>query len=156
MITIDIPGDDRLDLEHLVLDYNGTLACDGRLIDGVGKRLEKLAASLRVHVLTADSFGSAYEELDGYPCEVFVLPSTHQDRGKLAYIRDLGLTSTVCVGNGRNDHLMLREARLGIAVCQQEGAAISTIQSADILCPDILSALDLLLQPVRLIATLRT
>ena len=35
MIEIDIPGYKTLHLEHLVLDYNGTLAVDGVLIDGV-------------------------------------------------------------------------------------------------------------------------
>jgi hypothetical protein len=29
MIEIDIPGYKKLQLKNLVLDYNGTLACDG-------------------------------------------------------------------------------------------------------------------------------
>ena len=35
MIEIDVPGFGALRLEHLVLDYNGTLACDGMLLEGV-------------------------------------------------------------------------------------------------------------------------
>ena len=35
MIAIDIPGYKKIELAHLVLDYNGTLAIDGKLIDGV-------------------------------------------------------------------------------------------------------------------------
>ena len=37
---IEIPGFKRLFLANLVLDYNGTLACDGKVITGVGERLE--------------------------------------------------------------------------------------------------------------------
>ncbi|MBN2297969.1 MAG: ATPase P [Deltaproteobacteria bacterium] len=156
MLTIEIPGYKKLDCEHLVLDYNGTIACDGKVIAGVRERLERLAESLNIHVLTADSFGSAHQELKGYPCDLIVIGSENQDKGKLDYIRKLGTSSTVCVGNGRIDRLMLKQACLGIAVCQEEGASSQALLSADIVCPHILSALDLLLHPVRLIATLRT
>ncbi len=35
MLEIDIPGKSTLKLSHLVLDYNGTVACDGHLLPGV-------------------------------------------------------------------------------------------------------------------------
>jgi len=38
MLTIEIPGVRTLRIEHLVLDNNGTLACDGRLVKGVRGR----------------------------------------------------------------------------------------------------------------------
>ena len=41
MIAHKIPGFGALRLEHLVLDYNGTLALDGRLLRGVGPRLRR-------------------------------------------------------------------------------------------------------------------
>jgi len=59
MITIDIPGSQKLELEHLVLDYNGTIACDGLLIPGVKDILINLSRSLSIYVLTADTFGGA-------------------------------------------------------------------------------------------------
>ena len=155
MLTIEVPGYKRFDLEHLVLDFNGTLACDGKVVAGVNERLSRLALSLNIHVLTADSFSSAHTELVGYPCELHVLEKEHQDQGKLEYVRRLGCSSTVCIGNGQIDRLMLKEADLGICVCMVEGAAIPAILAADILCSDILSALDLLIHPVRLMATLR-
>lgn len=34
MIEINIPGFGSLELDHLVLDYNGTMALDGQLIEG--------------------------------------------------------------------------------------------------------------------------
>jgi soluble P-type ATPase len=155
MLEVVIPGYRTLRLEHLVLDYNGTLACDGELLDGVRDRLEALAGTLQIHILTADTFGKARVQLVDTPFELSILPAEDQARRKLEYIQRLGPETTVCVGNGRNDQLMLREAGLGIAVVQTEGAAVQTVMAADVLAPDILTALDLLTQPLRLAATLR-
>lgn len=156
MLRIAIPGYRDLHLEDLVLDYNGTLACDGDLIEGVEGSLRGLAGDLEIHVVTADTFGKARAGLEGLPCKLVVLPTERQDVGKLAYIKRLGPDNVVCVGNGRNDRLMLKEAALGIAVIQQEGAAAETLLAADVVCPHILSALELLRNPLRLTATLRS
>jgi soluble P-type ATPase len=138
------------------MDYNGTLACDGGLIAGVREGLGTLADRLECHVLTADTFGKAASQLEGVPCRLTILPEGDQDVGKLAFIKRLGAENTVCIGNGRNDRLMLKEARLGVAVVLEEGAAAVTLRSADIVCSSIVSALDLLANPMRLVATLRS
>lgn len=156
MIEISVPGYEVLRLKHLVLDYNGTLAVDGKLIGGVKKALADLSDKLKVHVLTADTFGKAKAGLKGINCQLSILPLEHQDIGKLEYIQALGANNTVCIGNGRNDRFMLAEAVLGIAVVQEEGAAFDTLQAADIVCNSIVSALELLLNPLRLVATLRS
>ena len=65
MIFIDIPGYKKIEAEHLVLDYNGTLAIDGKLIDGVKPLLEKVSRKIKLHVLTADTFGTSARELKG-------------------------------------------------------------------------------------------
>jgi len=156
MIKVDIPGYGPVALEHVVMDYNGTLAVDGDLIDGVGEALTRLASSLELHVLTADTFGKAAEGLAGLPCKLSILPREDQAGGKLAYVRDLGAEKCACIGNGRNDRLMLEAAGLGIAVILEEGAAVETVNAADIVCPTITSALALLSSPLRLTATLRS
>ena len=155
MIEIAIPGAEKLSLKYLVMDYNGTLAIDGKLITGVKEGLEALSDRLESFVVTADTFGKARSELEGLPCELTVLPQGAQDIGKLEYIKRLGCESTVCIGNGRNDRLMLKESALGIAVVLEEGAAMDTVLAADIVCTSIVSALDLLANPLRLVATLR-
>ena len=73
MMRIDIPGGGSLRLEHLVLDFNGTLACDGELLPGVVERLQRLSESMRIHVVTADTFGRASEQLAGVPCLLSIL-----------------------------------------------------------------------------------
>ena len=45
---------------------------------------------------------------------------------------------------------------LGVAVVLAEGAAVATLNSADVVCVGIVPALELLLNPLRLTATLRS
>ena len=156
MIEIDIPGFKTVQIHHLVLDYNGTIACDGMLLSGVKESLSALADEISVHILTADTFGQARNQLDDIPGEVSVIDREYQEIGKLTYVNQLGAEQTVCIGNGRNDRLMLKEAVLGIAVIQEEGTAIETLVAADVVCTDIVAALDLLRKPLRLTATLRS
>ena len=156
MLEISIPGYRNLQLEHLVLDYNGTLACDGELLEGVVESLDVLSKDLEIHVVTADTFGKVHSRLADSPCKVVVLPQENQDVGKRKYIEELGAESVVSIGNGRNDRLMLERAGLGIAVVQEEGAAAETLLAADVVSPSILAAFDLLRNPLRLTATLRS
>jgi soluble P-type ATPase len=156
MIEIDIPGFKMLRLNHLVLDYNGTIACDGKLLPGVKEGLKALAGLLSIHVLTADTFGQARTFLDNIACEVSVLDREYQEISKVTYVNALGAQNSVCIGNGRNDRLMVKEAALGIAVILEEGAAIETLLAADVVCTGIVPALNLLRKPLRLTATLRS
>jgi soluble P-type ATPase len=155
-LRIKIPGYGTLELKYLVMDYNGTLAVDGVVVKGVEQAFDMLAADLELHVITADTFGVAAENLNNMPCRLSVLPPGDQAAAKLDYIDRLGAESTVAIGNGRNDRLMLAKAALGICVILEEGAAVETITSADVICPSVLSALGLLLNPLRLTATLRS
>jgi soluble P-type ATPase len=155
MLQIQIPDLEPLRLEHLVLDYNGTLALDGELLAGVRERLERLASQLAIHVVTADTFGKAQSRLAGVACELSILPRHAQSEAKRTYVERLGASGCVCIGNGRNDRLMLEGAALAIAVVQQEGAYVETVAAADVVVPSIQDALDLLTNPQRLVATLR-
>ena len=155
MIEVRLPDIGLLQLEHLVLDYNGTLAFDGVLMPGVRERIERLSARLAIHVVTGDTFGVAREQLRGVPCSLTLLPTHGQAAAKRDYVDALGAGAVACIGNGNNDRLMLQCAALAIAVVQQEGAATAAVVAADVVACDILHALDLLDQPLRLVATLR-
>jgi soluble P-type ATPase len=156
VIAIDIPGFGKLELAHLVADYNGTLAVDGVLLPGVAERLTGLALHVDVHVVTADTFGMAASQLAGLPVDVVILSAEDQATAKLEVLSRLGANTVVAIGNGRNDHKMLRAAALGIALVQREGGAAETLAAADVVSTSILDALDLLLLPRRMVATLRS
>lgn len=156
MIEISIPGFNDLRLEHLVLDYNGTLAADGYLIPGVRELLGSLAELLEIHVITADTHGVARKKLKGLPVSLTIVDGEAQADAKLAYLRDLDAATVVAVGNGRNDRKMLHAAAVGIALIQKEGASVETLTNADLVATNILDALELLLHPQRLVATLRS
>ncbi len=152
-LNIEIPGRGELLLRHLVLDFNGTLACDGRLIRGVAGRLKKLRKILAIEVLTADTFGTASRALrrTGIPCTVIA-----NGRDKARRVRTLGASSVVAIGNGRNDLEMFRAAALSICVLGAEGAFSQAVTTASLVAPSIHAALDLLLNPGRLTAGLRS
>jgi soluble P-type ATPase len=157
MIKVNIPGqDETLEIAHLVLDFNGTLALDGRIKPKVAGLLSELAGSLQVHVVTAGTFGGVEEQVKGFPCLLKILQGADQTGQKALYMDELGAERTACIGNGRNDRAMLEKARLGILVIQEEGAAVASLLAADVVCRDIVTALQLLLHPLRLTATLRT
>ena len=156
MISIDIPGFRQLELAHLVLDYNGTLALDGTLLPGVSKLLAELAPSIRIHVITADTFGLARVQLATLPVTLAVTPADAQADAKRQFVSELGADSVVAIGNGRNDRKMLEAAALGIALVQREGGAAQTLVASDVVCTNIIDALELLRHPKRLLATLRS
>jgi P-type E1-E2 ATPase len=155
MIAIDVPSFGRLTLEAALIDFNGTLACDGALQDGVADRLRLLARSIALHVATADTHGTARAALAGLPIALHVLEAGGQAQAKRRILDTLQPGRTAAVGNGRNDRAMLADAALSIAVCGAEGCAADALRAAHVVCHGPCDALDLLLVPRRLIATLR-
>jgi soluble P-type ATPase len=125
------------------------------MLPGVKDALNALAAEVTIHVVTADTFGKAADGLEGINCQLTILDAGRQDRAKVNFVKQLGAERTASIGNGRNDALMLRASALGIVVILGEGASMVSLNAADIVCTDIVSALELLMHPLRLTATLR-
>jgi soluble P-type ATPase len=155
MQTIEIPDFGRLDIHYIVCDYNGTLAVDGTLLPGVADTINAIE-NIEVHVITADTFGVARKQLAATKCRLSIAPNENQALWKRDYIHSLGPDSVVAIGNGRNDRHMLEESALGIALIQQEGAAVTAVRHADIVCLGITDALAYFTNTRRLIATLRS
>jgi soluble P-type ATPase len=152
MISIEIPQRGLYKLHHAVFDINGTLAVDGVALVGVADYLQTLGRHLSIHLLTAGTHGNLKElekEL-GHPLKII---RTGED--KVNYVKMLGSDSVVAIGNGANDAGMLQLAAIGIAVLTDEGVAISTLRAADVLVTSPVHAIELLLLPKRLVATLR-
>jgi soluble P-type ATPase len=155
MLKIDIPEFKIINAEHLVLDFNGTIAIDGLFIEGVIGQLVQISANLQVHVLTADTFHTVQNELRGLPINIKILETAEQDKQKLQYVMNLGSANVIAIGNGKNDVLMLKESALSIGIIQAEGAFSQVLNCTQIVCTNITDALSLLINPKRLLATLR-
>ena len=155
MIEISIPSRGLLRLQYLVLDVNGTIALDGKLLPGVGTRLEKLSSLLETCLVSADTQGTLSDLAAELKVRAKRLASGDEAGQKGAFVEELGAQSVVAVGNGANDAVMLRRAALGVAVIGLEGLAAESLSASDLVVPNIESAFDLLLFPRRLLATLR-
>ena len=154
-MIFEIPGREPIRIKHVLLDYNGTMAIDGQLIDGVDKIINALAGDIHFHVITADTYGSVEKALANIHCKVVTIPKEKQDTSKRDYLRKLGKEQTLCVGNGKNDTLMLKESILGIAVIQEEGLCVDALVAADIACKSIMDVFTYFKRPDRIKATLR-
>ncbi len=152
MIRLEIPQRGIIELQHAVFDVNGTLAVDGVPIPGVADRLKVLREHLSLHALTAGTHGNVaeLERVLGFPLHMI---ATGEE--KLHYVEQLGPAHVIAFGNGMNDVGMLRLAAISVAVLAGEGVAMGTLEAADVLALGPLDAIDLVLNPKRLVATLR-
>ena len=157
MISIDIPGREHpLEIEALILDYNGTIAKDGALIEGIPKRLIKLAEAVEVYVLTADTYGTVRGQCEPLGVTVRTFPHAGAGVCKEEIVLELRRNAKVCaVGNGFNDVQMMDAADFAVAVLDAEGMYAGLLPHADVLVRSAVEALDLFLKPDRLRATLR-
>ncbi len=155
MFELDIPGFGFVRLEHLVSDFTGTLSVDGKLLPGVKVRLNKITEFLKIHILTADTFGKARAELKNINCEIHILKGEDHDVQKEEYTKKLGAENVVTFGNGNNDRKMLKAAKIGIAVSEGEGCSVDALMAANIHVRSAIDGLTLLLNLKRLKATLR-
>jgi soluble P-type ATPase len=155
MIELDIPGRGNFKFEYLVLDVNGTLAKDGRLLDRLPKVLANLRDRFTIYLLTANTYGKQ-DSID----QMLGLRSTRllpggEDHQKANFVHNLGPEKVIAIGQGANDAEMLKVAALGIAVMSEEGLAIEALLNANIVAANIYEALNLLEFPSRIVATLR-
>jgi P-type E1-E2 ATPase len=155
MIELNIPGRGCYQLEHLVCDVNGTLAVDGQLFDGVVRLLTVLRDRLDLHLLTADTHGRQSLIDRQLNIKAVRVKPGDESKQKAMYVEKLGADHVVAIGQGANDSAMLKAALLGICVFSPEGVAVEAITSADLITPDIYTALELLTKPLRIVASLR-
>jgi len=158
-VVIDIPGFGRRLIRVVVSDYTGTHSLGGTVDAAVKRRLRELASLVDLHIVTADSFGTADTELRGIVIP-YKLRSVKHDAEKAEYVSQFDLMHVAAFGNGNNDRLMLKTVKeaggLAIAVDNGEGCALDAILNAHLFVTGAANALDLLLDPVRLKATLRS
>ncbi len=156
-MKLEIPGWKTLELEHAFFDVNGTLAELGEVSSETVEKIHKLSEMLTIHLVTSDTRGKGRAIAERLRAQVEILPSGENAvEAKRNALRKLGAEHTVVFGNGANDVGALQDAVVGIAVLSaHEGAFSGALQAADVVVSSIETGLDLLLDPLRLIATLR-
>ena len=128
MIIIEIPGREPLRIDHVVLDYNGTVAVDGLLLKGAGERISRLREHVKVHVLT--------RQCEPLGVEVRTFPREGAAGCKEEIVRGLE-GGVACLGNGFNDIQMFDAARLSIAVLEREGMCAALLGHAAVVVRSI-------------------
>lgn len=155
MIRVDIPGRESLQLRHLVFDFNGTIAVDGRIVEHIKKQLVELSKVIDIYVITADTYGLAQEECKKLDLQVITVPTGCAGIHKRELVKKLGSKLTAVIGNGFNDIDMFKEAKLSVAVIEGEGACSKLIINSDIVTRSIDDALNLFLKSNHIKANLR-
>jgi P-type E1-E2 ATPase len=155
VIEIMIPGRGNYTINNLVLDLNGTIAVDGNIIGGVKEKLAMLSQKLDIFLVTADMNKNAERLVKDLPVKLYKIKETEENNQKLRVVLKKGKNNTVSIGNGCNDVSMLKESAIGISIVGGEGASADAMMASDLVVVTINDALDLLLKPHRLKATLR-
>lgn len=154
MISLQRPGRNPLEIEFILLTFEGTLATDRRIHPKAKDKLNLLSKRTNIYILTRGNKDVVSEVLKKVKAEVIYLTEGEVSQGKLDLLRQVGAARTVAIGNGVDDAAMIEEAGLGICVMGMEGTSGEAIKKADVVFTDILHALDFLLKPLRHQATL--
>ena len=154
-MIIKIPGREDVNIENIIFDYNGTIAVNGKIKESIKEDLKKLTTLYNVYVLTADTYKTAERECREIGVILKTFPRENAGEFKKNILLEIGKNETACVGNGFNDIKMCKESILSIGVIEKEGMCSKLFLHTDIVVKSIDSALDILLDKNKIIATLR-
>ena len=91
MLEIKIPGRPQpLQIQAVALDYNGTIARDGALLEAAIPCIRQLGKLVPVYVLTADTYGTVQEQCRDLPVCVKTFPRENAAPCKEEIVRSLG------------------------------------------------------------------
>ena len=150
-----IPGRGALRLRHLVCDVEGTLTVDGRFQEGLLRPLLSLRDRLELHLLTVDAYRQQGNLDFRLGLQAVRLKIGEEEQQKRVYVIQLG-TGVAAIGHGLDDVGMLEAADLSVCILSPEGAATKTLIAADLVVPDMIRALELFANPLRIVNSLRT
>jgi len=154
MIHIQRPGQQPLEIDFILIDFEGTLASDRRVQPKAKDKINLLSKRTKIYILIKEEKERVEEVLKKVKAEIIYSTEKESSRKRLDLLHQLGATRTVVVGNGADDGPMMQEAVFGLCVIGKEGASSEAVKNADVVFTDILDALDFLLKPFRQKATL--
>ncbi|MES2437129.1 MAG: hypothetical protein V4519_03875 [Patescibacteria group bacterium] len=149
----NVPGIGEMELKTLILDLNGTLTVKGIIPEGVKVRLTTLKSQgYRILFFTGNTRNNADEIATSLGIEWILAESGVAKRDEALKIDP---KTCVSIGNGQIDLELMKVVKLRIVTLQSEGVHVQTLLNSDIVIPSITDALDLLIDPATLIATMR-
>jgi soluble P-type ATPase len=154
MILIQRPGQEPLEIDFILIDFEGTLASDCRVHPKAKDKVNLLAKRAKIYILTKEKKEHVEEVLRKVKAEIVYLAEGESSKKKLDLLRQLGVTRTVAIGSGADDGPMMEEAVFGLCAIGKAGASAEAVENADVVFTDILDALDFLLKPLRQKVTL--
>ena len=154
MISIQRPGMESLELHFVLIDFEGTLATDGRVHPKAKDKVNLLSKRVTVYILTKSSKEKVEETLKKMKAEIFSMTEGDSSQQKLDVLQRLGPHQTAVIGNGFDDVQIMEQAGLGMCVIGKEGSSPEAVAKADLVVTSVLDALDFLLKPLRQRATL--
>jgi soluble P-type ATPase len=154
MIAIQRPGQGPLEVDFILLDFEGALASDRRVHPKAKDKINLISKRTKIYILAKGEKERVAEALRKVKAEIIEFAEGKASEGKLNFLRELGPAKAVAIGNGVDDALMIEESGFGICVIGKEGAAGGAVQKADLVVMNVVDALDFLLKPLRQKATL--
>jgi soluble P-type ATPase len=154
MISIQRPGMESLELHFVLIDFEGTLAMDGRIHPKAKDKVNLLSKRVTVYILTKSSKEKVEETLKKMKAEILYMTEGDSSQQKLDVLQRLGPHQTAVIGNGFDDVQIMEQAGLGMCVIGKEGSSAEAMAKADLVVTNVLDALDFLLKPLRQKATL--
>ena len=131
MVSIDIPGKGKMNIENLVLDFNGTIAYDGNIKNGIREKIQRVhEMGINIYILTADTYHQAAEQCKDMPVTLEIFDVDNAALSKREIVNNIDSKLTMTIGNGNNDVEMFEESILSVAVIGDEGCAVKAIFAA--------------------------
>jgi len=154
MISIQRPGMESLDIHFVLIDFEGTLAMDGRVHPKAKDKVNLLSKRATIYILTKGNREKVEETLRKMKAEILYVTEGDSSQQKLNVLQRLGPHQTAVIGNGFDDVQIMEQAGLGMCVIGKEGSSPEAVAKADLVVTSVLDALDFLLRPLRQGATL--
>ena len=157
MRIFDIPNYGKIQIKNVLFDVNGTIQINGKIPSKLKKELRKLKSYFNVYLISADTRGNLNQialELGVTAIKISVSEFL-ESKAKNDELIKLGKEETIAIGNGNNDHMMLKNAIIGIAILGKEGLSSKTFMNSDLIFSNSLDAILFLMDEKKVIATLR-
>ena len=154
MLTLLRPGLEPLEIEFLFLDFEGTLASDGRIHPKAKDKINLLSKRIGICIFVKGNHGLPEKTFGKMKAEVVYLREGPSAKQKLDRLQEAGADRTVVIGNGLDDGPVIEAAGFGICVIGREGASREAVRKADLVVTSVLGAFDFLLKPLRQKATI--